>query len=101
MFTGLIMAIGNVRATTPAAGGLRITVDAAALDLSDVAIGDSIAVNGVCLTAVELSESSVAFDVSHETLNRTAGFSAGCNVNLEKSLRLADRLGGHLVSGHV
>lgn len=76
-------------------------VDTAALDLSDVAVGDSIAVNGVCLTVTRLGERDFCFDVSQETLSVSAGFAPGDAVNLEKSLRLADRLGGHLVSGHV
>jgi len=71
------------------------------LDLSDVAPGDSIAVNGVCLTAVALTPDSFSVDVSAETLRCTEGFTPGAEVNLEKALRLADRLGGHLVSGHV
>jgi riboflavin synthase len=80
---------------------VRIAIDTAALDLADVGSGDSIAVDGVCLTAVRLQSSGFEADVSRETLNCTTGFAAGAKVNLEKSLRLADRLGGHLVSGHV
>jgi riboflavin synthase len=101
MFTGIVAAVGTVSAITPAAGGMRMQVAAAALDLGDVAIGDSIAVNGVCLTVVAHHGRSFEADVSHETLRSTAGFPAGAAVNLEKALRLADRLGGHLVSGHV
>ena len=101
MFTGIIAAVGTVREVKPAAGGVRITIDAAALDLTGVSRGDSIAVDGVCLTAVELQFSGFEADVSRETLNCTTGFAAGARVNLEKSLRLADPLGGHLVSGHV
>ena len=101
MFTGIISAVGRVREIKPAAGGVRIAVDTGALDLADVKTGDSIAVNGVCLTVVALAAGRLAFDVSRETLACTAGFKAGAAVNLEKSLRLADRLGGHLVSGHV
>ena len=71
------------------------------LDFSDVAVGDSIAVNGVCLTAVALTSDSFSVDVSAETLRCTSGFALGAQVNLEKALRLMDRLGGHLVSGHV
>ncbi len=78
---------------------MRITSDG--LDFSDVALGDSIAVNGVCLTAVALTPDSFTVDVSAETLRCTSEFLPGAEVNLEKALRLADRLGGHLVSGHV
>jgi riboflavin synthase len=101
MFSGIVAAVGKVSAVTPTAGGLRLCVDAGGLDLRDVSIGDSIAVNGVCLTVVARGSSGFDADVSRETLNTTAGFSAGTAVNLEKALRLADRLGGHLVSGHV
>jgi riboflavin synthase len=101
MFTGIIQAVGRVQEIAPAAGGMRIAVDTGALDLVDVKTGDSIAVNGVCLTVVALAAARVDFDVSQETLACTAGFGEGARVNLEKSLRLADRLGGHLVSGHV
>jgi riboflavin synthase len=101
MFTGIIEAVGRVREVRSAAGGARIVVDAGALALADVKIGDSIAVDGVCLTVVVLGADQFEFDVSRETLDCTAGFTRGAQVNLEKSLRLADRLGGHLVSGHV
>ena len=101
MFTGIIAAVGTVREVRPAAGGVRIAIDTAMLDLAGVSPGDSIAVDGVCLTAVELQSSGFEADVSQETLHCTSGFTAGARVNLEKSLRLADPLGGHLVSGHV
>ena len=103
MFTGIIEAVGRVDAVKPkpAGGAVRIDVDTGALDLADVKIGDSVAVNGVCLTVVEVEKAHLEFDVSLETLKCTVGFVAGASVNLEKSLRLADRLGGHLVSGHV
>ena len=101
MFTGIIAAVGAVREVKPAVGGVRVAIDTAALALADVRSGDSIAVDGVCLTAVRLQSSGFEADVSQETLNCTTGFAAGAKVNLEKSLRLADRLGGHLVSGHV
>ena len=101
MFTGIIAAVGTVREVKPAAGGVRIAIDTAMLDLAGVSPGDSIAVDGVCLTAVELQSSGFEADVSQETLHCTSGFTAGARVNLEKSLRLADPLGGHLVSGHV
>ena len=101
MFTGIIETVGCVREVRPAPGGVRIVIDAGALSLADVKAGDSIAVNGVCLTAVALAGQQVEFDVSRETLECTADFAQGTPVNLEKALRLADRLGGHLVSGHV
>ena len=101
MFTGIVAAVGTVTAAVPAAGGLRLVVDAAGLGLKDVAVGDSIAVNGVCLTVVARKARSFEADVSRETLACTAGFARGGRVNLEKALRAADRLGGHLVSGHV
>jgi riboflavin synthase len=101
MFTGIIEAVGRVREIKPAAGGVRVAVDPGKFDLADVKVGDSIAVNGVCLTVVARAAGRLAFDVSRETLACTAGFGEGAPVNLEKSLRLADRLGGHLVSGHV
>ncbi|HUO44380.1 MAG TPA: riboflavin synthase [Burkholderiales bacterium] len=102
MFTGIVMAVGTITETRPAPGGaVRMTLDAGALDLDDVAPGHSIAVNGVCLTVVDIDAPRVEFDLSRETLNCTAGFMSGARVNLEKSLRLADRLGGHLVGGHV
>ena len=101
MFTGLVAAVGTVRKASLTAGGRRLTVDAGGLALGDVGIGDSIAVNGVCLTVVSRKARVFECDVSRETLACTAGFSVGDSVNLEKALRLADRLGGHLVSGHV
>lgn len=101
MFTGIIAAVGRIAQEQKTAGGMRLTVAAGGLDLSDVALGDSIAVDGVCLTAVELQRDGFSVDVSAETLTCTRGFPLGRAVNLEKALRLADRLGGHLVSGHV
>lgn len=101
MFTGIIEAIGRVAAVKPAGQSASLTIDAGGLDMSDVAIGDSIACNGVCLTVTSLVPKGFTVDVSQETLRVTAGFGAGNAINLEKSLRLSDRLGGHLVSGHV
>src|SRR5688572_11487438 len=101
MFSGIIAAVGKVSTVAPTPGGVRMAVDAGDLDLADVAIGDSIAVNGVCLTVVTLAGRGFEADVSRETLASTSGFAAGASVNLEKALRLSDRLGGHLVSGHV
>ncbi len=103
MFTGIIHSVGRVISLEPRGGDLRLQVDAGALDLADVALGDSIAVAGVCLTAIALDGGRFAADVSQETLTHTTlgGLKHGDVVNLEKALRLADRLGGHLVSGHV
>ncbi|HYH43105.1 MAG TPA: riboflavin synthase [Burkholderiales bacterium] len=101
MFTGIIAAVGRIAEVRPAPGGVRLRIDAGGLPLGDVALGDSIAVSGVCLTVVAAVAASFEVDVSQETLACAAGFEAGAAVNLEKALRLADRLGGHLVSGHV
>jgi riboflavin synthase len=101
MFTGIVAAIGRIERAEPRPQGLRLAIDAGALEVGDVAIGDSIAVNGCCLTVVALAGRRFEVDVSQETIDCTAGLGAPGEVNLEKSLRLADRLGGHLVSGHV
>jgi riboflavin synthase len=101
VFSGIVSAIGTVREARRAPGGLRIVVHAGRLGLRDVSVGDSIAVNGTCLTVVARIGRTFRADVSRETLACTAGFAAGGRVNLEKALRAADRLGGHLVSGHV
>jgi len=101
MFTGIVTSIGKITKATPRDGGARITIDAGMLDLSDVTIGDSIAVNGVCLTVIALHGDRFDVDVSQETIDCTIGFHAPNEANLEKSLRLSDRLGGHLMSGHV
>lgn len=101
MFTGIIQAVGKITAIEPLQEGVRLNIDAGGLDMSDVALGDSIAANGVCLTVVEKTSGGYKVDVSRETLNCTAGLGEPGEVNLEKALRLADRLGGHLVSGHV
>lgn len=107
MFTGIISAIGTITQVTPLETGLRLTIQAPALDLSDVALGDSIAHNGVCLTVISKEGGTYQVDVSRETLDCTVGLDgangmgAANELNLEKALRLADRLGGHLVAGHV
>lgn len=103
MFTGIIQAVGSLAAAEPRGGDMRLRIRTGKLDLSDVALGDSIAVNGVCLTAVELTGDSFSADVSRETLSLTTlgDLARGAPVNLEKALTLATRLGGHLVSGHV
>lgn len=101
MFTGIIEAVGRIRQVEQRDGGVRLTIESDTLDFSDVALGDSIAANGVCLTVIDLGGKSYAIDVSQETLNCTVGLDAVGEVNLEKAMRLSDRLGGHLVSGHV
>ncbi|MFZ3184782.1 MAG: riboflavin synthase [Pseudomonas sp.] len=103
MFTGIIEAIGTVHALSPKGGDVRVYVKTGKLDLGDVKLGDSIAVNGVCLTAVELPGDGFWADVSRETLACSAfiDLKTGSKVNLEKALTPSSRLGGHLVSGHV
>ncbi|MGW8227355.1 MAG: riboflavin synthase [Gammaproteobacteria bacterium] len=103
MFTGIIQAIGTIAALEPKGQDVRVRVQTGKLDLSDVQLGDSIAVNGVCLTAVELPGDGFWADVSGETLSRTtfADLQKGSQANLEKALTPTTRLGGHLVSGHV
>ena len=102
MFSGIVAAVGRIEHIEPLADGIRLSVDTPGLDLSDVILGDSIAHSGVCLTVVAINGQQLKYDVSRETLNCTLGLDAvGNEVNLEKALRLADRLGGHLVTGHV
>lgn len=103
MFTGIIQAVGEIAKLQPKGHDLRVRVRTGKLDLSDVALGDSIAVSGVCLTVVELPGDGFWADVSAETLRRTVLGDAeqGTRVNLEKALIPSTRLGGHLVSGHV
>jgi riboflavin synthase len=106
MFTGIIQAVGEITQAQPVnnqnKSGLSLSILAGDLDLSDIAPGDSIAVNGVCLTVTALTGNLFTVDVSQETLGCTQGLDqSGGHVNLEKAMRLSDRLGGHLVSGHV
>lgn len=102
MFSGIIADIGRITSAEDRNGGLRLTIETQALGMEDVSLGDSIAVGGVCLTVIQKAGRAFTVDVSRETLNCTVGLeNAGAHVNLEKALRLADRLGGHLVSGHV
>ncbi|ENO86149.1 riboflavin synthase [Thauera linaloolentis] len=102
MFSGIVAAVGRIEHIEPLADGIRLTVDTNGLDLSDVIVGDSIAHSGVCLTVIEMNGAALQYDVSRETLNCTVGLDVvGSELNLEKALRLADRLGGHLVTGHV
>lgn len=101
MFSGIIAVVGRITEITPREVGCRLHVDAGKLDISEVALGDSIAHNGVCLTVVAKEGNTFAVDVSPETLSCTVGLSEPGPVNLEKALRLSDVIGGHLVSGHV
>ena len=108
MFTGIIADVGQITAVTPLGAdssfaGVRVVVQTERLDLSDVGLGDSIAINGACMTVVTLDQDAKTFavDVSHESLSKTSGLNHVGHVNLEKAMRLSDRLGGHLVSGHV
>ena len=103
MFTGIIESIGKIAKMEKRGGDVRLHIATGKLDLSDVALGDSIAVNGVCLTAVVLPGDGFVADVSNETLSLTSlgQLSTGSPVNLEKALTMSTRLGGHLVSGHV
>ena len=101
MFSGIVAAVGRITQLTPREVGYRLHVDAGKLAIADVALGDSIAHNGVCLTVVAKEDNSFMVDVSPETLSCTVGLDAPGPVNLEKALRLNDVIGGHLVSGHV
>lgn len=103
MFTGIVQAMGSVRALHPKGGDVELVIDADALDLSAAAIGDSIAVSGACLTVTRLEAGAFAADVSRETLDKTilGGLAPGHPVNLELALRAGEPLGGHYVTGHV
>ena len=101
MFTGIVTAIGRIASARPRGDGLRLRIEAPGLGMEDVALGDSIALQGVCHTVVAKDAEGFEVDTSAATLAVTTGLAEGREVNLEKSLTLADRLGGHLVSGHV
>lgn len=101
MFTGIIQAVGHIDSVTQMGDDVKLSIQAANLGLNELIAGDSIAVNGVCLTVTQLSKTHFQAHVSKETLNVTEGLNSKNFVNLEKALRLNDRLGGHLVSGHV
>jgi riboflavin synthase len=101
MFTGIVAAVGHITSVMPLEAGVRLDIDAGTLPLGDVALGDSIAINGACMTVVARAGTTFAVDVSRESLNRTVGLAAPGEVNLEKALTLAERVGGHLVTGHV
>jgi riboflavin synthase len=105
MFTGIVAAIGKIESVTPLQGGsfagVRLDINAGGLPLEDVGLGDSIAINGACMTVVEKDATNFRIDVSRESLSKTVGLDTTTEVNLEKALTLNERLGGHLVSGHV
>jgi riboflavin synthase len=105
MFTGIVAAVGRIESVTPLGSdgdaGVRLNVEAGGLDLGDVQLGDSITIQGACMTVVAKTARSFEVDVSRESLNCTAGLGEIGEVNLEKALRAHDRLGGHIVSGHV
>lgn len=101
MFTGIIQSVGEITQATPVGKDIQLAINTGHLDMADVQLGDSIAVNGVCLTVIKLGAERFDAHVSHETLSVTVGLNKPHPVNLEKALRLSDRLGGHLVSGHV
>ena len=101
MFTGIIQAIGHIDTVEKLGDGFRLHIDAGKLDMSDVQLGDSIALQGACMTVVSMTASHFAIDISAESLDKTTGLDKPGHINLEKALRFNDRLGGHLVSGHV
>lgn len=101
MFTGIITAVGQIKSTQKKGDGLHLVVQVPEDYLNDVALGDSIAIQGACMTATQFDGNTFALDISRESLNKTVGLDKVGPVNLEKAMRLNDRLGGHLVSGHV
>lgn len=101
MFTGIVQAVGKVREPEKLGNGVRLTILAPELGLSDVHVGDSIAVNGACMTVIDVNDREFKVDVSAESLSKTTGLDTFGEVNLEKAMRLGDRVDGHLVSGHV
>ena len=104
MFTGIVAALGrivNIKVLGGADSGVRVSIDAGTLGLDDVAIGDSISVQGACMTVLAMNGNAFDVEVSRESLSKTAGLDAPGEVNLEKALSLSTMLGGHLVSGHI
>lgn len=101
MFTGIITAVGQIKSAQRKGDGLHLEVEVPEGYLDDVVLGDSIAIQGACMTATQLDKNSFSLDISRESLNKTVGLDKEGPVNLEKAMRLNDRLGGHLVSGHV
>ena len=101
MFTGIITAVGQIKSAQAKGDGLQLVLEVPVGYLDDVALGDSIAIQGACMTATQIKGNTFTLDISRESLNKTVGLDKIGPVNLEKALRLNDRLGGHLVSGHV
>jgi riboflavin synthase len=101
MFAGIVTAVGRITSAAPFGDGVRLAIDAPGFGVEDIRIGDSIALQGICHTVVGKRGETLEFDTSRATLEVTTGLEAGREVNLEKSLRLGDRIDGHLVSGHV
>lgn len=101
MFTGIITAVGHITSAQAKGDGLQLVVEVPEGYLEDVALGDSIAIQGACMTATQFKGNTFTLDISRESLNKTVGLDKVGSVNLEKAMRLNDRLGGHLVSGHV
>lgn len=101
MFTGIVQGVGRIAAAERKGDGVRLAVDTGVYDVADVAAGESIAVNGCCSTVVEVHGATLQFDVSAETLRCTTGLDRAGDVNLERAMQLSDRLGGHLMTGHV
>lgn len=101
MFSGIVKAVGRVASARPSGDGVRLRIDVRDFGMEEVGLGDSIAIQGVCHTVVERDATGFAVDTSRATLDVTSGLEDGREVNLEKSLRLSDRIDGHLVSGHV
>ena len=101
MFAGIITAVGRIATATPFGDGIRLAIEAPGFGVDEIRIGDSIALQGICHTVVAKRGDTLEFDTSRATLEVTTGLEAGREVNLEKSLRLGDRIDGHLVSGHV
>ena len=105
MFTGIVAAVGKITEIVPLSGGdaagVRLTIDAGGLPLTETKLGDSIAIQGACMTVIEFTANTFKVDVSRESLNRTTGLEKLAEVNLEHALRMGDSLDGHIVSGHV
>jgi riboflavin synthase len=101
MFTGIVQAVGTIETVSPLEKGVRLAVHTADLGTSDVKLGDSICIQGACMTVIAIDGATLSFDVSRESLDCTVGLAAPGRVNLEKAMALGDRIGGHLVTGHV
>ena len=101
MFTGIVQAVGTIETVSPLEKGVRLVVHTADLGTADVKLGDSICIQGACMTVIAIDGARLSFDVSRESLDCTVGLAASGRVNLEKAMALGDRIGGHLVTGHV